>query len=75
MLLFNVRGRGFLKNMVRIIVGTLVDVGCGRLQPETVEQLLVSGSRKSAGRTAPAHGLCLMDVWYEKKYLKYLTVS
>ncbi|MEA3465576.1 MAG: tRNA pseudouridine(38-40) synthase TruA [Thermodesulfobacteriota bacterium] len=66
MLLFNVRGRGFLKNMVRILVGTLVDVGIGRLAAETVEQLLLDGSRQDAGRTAPAHGLCLMDVWYEK---------
>ncbi len=64
--IFNVKGSGFLKNMVRVLVGTLIDVGSGRIDSKNVQTLLESGERKNAGRTAPACGLCLMDVWYEK---------
>lgn len=60
----DVRGSGFLKNMVRVLVGSLVEVGRGKQAPEWIEQLLDSGMRSDAGRTAPAHGLCLMRVWY-----------
>jgi len=67
LLLFNVRGSGFLKNMVRVLVGTLVEIGCGRISHDEVQVLLSGGQRKDAGRTAPAHGLCLMAVWYEKR--------
>jgi len=65
-ILFNVKGDGFLKNMVRVLVGTLIDVGSGKLGADSVQNLLLCGERQKAGRTAPAHGLCLMDVWYEK---------
>lgn len=65
-LIFNVKGSGFLKNMVRVMVGTLIDVGTGKFDAIDVLSLLECGERKQAGRTAPAHGLCLMDVWYEK---------
>lgn len=65
-LIFNVKGSGFLKNMVRVLVGTLIDVGSGRIDTQGVQNLLECGERKKAGRTAPAHGLCLMNVWYEK---------
>lgn len=65
-LIFNVKGDGFLKNMVRVLVGTLIDVGRGKFGVESVQNLLKYGERPKAGRTAPAHGLCLMDVWYEK---------
>ncbi len=59
-----VTGDGFLYNMVRIIVGTLVEVGRGALHPEQIPQILASCDRQNAGPTAPAQGLCLMEVFY-----------
>ncbi|MFT3985767.1 MAG: tRNA pseudouridine(38-40) synthase TruA [Lachnospiraceae bacterium] len=53
-------GNGFLYNMVRIIAGTLIDIGQCRRQPETVKEMLLSGDRSMSGPTAPAKGLCLM---------------
>ncbi|WP_155876270.1 tRNA pseudouridine(38-40) synthase TruA [Desulfuromonas sp. AOP6] len=64
LLYLDVRGGGFLKFMVRIIVGTLVEVGLGKRPSENVPLLLKHGSRVNAGKTAPPHGLCLMEVWY-----------
>ena len=61
-LLFRVTGDGFLRHMVRNMVGTLVEVGAGRLSPDRVPEILASGSRAQAGRTAPAHGLFLVNV-------------
>ena len=61
----NVKGTAFLKNMVRIIAGTLVDVGLGRLTAGDVDDALRSRDRTRAGRTAPAHGLTLVEVFYE----------
>jgi tRNA pseudouridine38-40 synthase len=55
---------GFLRHMVRNIVGTLVDVGSGRWPPDEVAAILASGDRARAGRTAPPHGLFLVDVRY-----------
>ncbi len=55
----------FLRYMVRNIVGTLVDVGRGALAPGAMPDLLSSGDRSRAGRTAPAHGLTLEAVYYE----------
>ena len=60
----DVVGEGFLKNMVRIMAGTLVDVGRKRFAPEYVGWLLLNPDRKKAGVTAPACGLCLMGVVY-----------
>ncbi|NTV49137.1 MAG: tRNA pseudouridine(38-40) synthase TruA [Geobacteraceae bacterium] len=60
----DVIGGGFLKNMVRVMVGTLVDVGKGRFTPADIDGLLQRGDRKEAGSTAPACGLCLMQVVY-----------
>lgn len=60
----DVIGEGFLKYMVRVISGTLVDVGRGRLEPHQMEQLLLDGDRQKAGVTAPACGLCLIRVYY-----------
>lgn len=65
-LIFNVKGSGFLKNMIRVLVGTVIDVGCGKIEVESVQNLLECGDREKAGSTAPALGLCLMNVWYEK---------
>jgi tRNA pseudouridine38-40 synthase len=60
----DVVGEGFLKNMVRVMAGTLVDIGKGRFAPEHVTWLLENRDRKKAGVTAPACGLCLMKVFY-----------
>lgn len=60
----SVRGNGFLYRMVRNLVGTLVEVGLGRRKPEEVEQILNAHDRRKAGKTAPAHGLCLIQVCY-----------
>lgn len=60
----DVHGSGFLKNMVRVIAGTLVEVGQGKRPPEDVPRLLADRDRKVSGMTAPSHGLCLMRVFY-----------
>lgn len=60
----NVSANGFLYNMVRNIVGTLVEVGHGKHPPEWIDELLARRDRSSAGQTAPAAGLCLMEVLY-----------
>ncbi len=59
-----VRGNAFLRNMVRILVGTLVEVGLGRIEPGQVAEIVASGDRTRAGPTAPAHGLTLVEVLY-----------
>ena len=56
-------GNGFLHNMVRILVGTLVEVGTGQRQAATIPELF-GGKRAEAGFLAPAQGLCLMEVFY-----------
>lgn len=61
---FTFHGSGFLQNMVRIMVGTLLEVGCGRMAPEEVKDILANPDRQKAGPTAPAQGLCLMGVDY-----------
>ncbi len=66
LLVFDVRGKGFLRHMVRIMVGTVVEVGMGVRPVEDVAGLLQRGCRTLAGRTAPPQGLCLMRVWYEE---------
>ena len=58
-LVFGVEGTGFLWNMVRIMVGTMIDVGLGRLTPDDVPKMLAAKDRKAAGSTAPPHGLFL----------------
>lgn len=61
---FILTGDGFLYNMVRIIVGTLLEVGAGRLAPSAIPAILNARERAAAGPTAPAHGLTLWDVRY-----------
>lgn len=63
-IIIDVKGSGFLKNMIRIIVGTLVAVGRGALPVEVTASLLRSGNRSEAGVTAPPQGLCLVEVYY-----------
>ena len=58
-----VTGNGFLHNMVRILVGTLVEVGRGEREPDSIPQLF-GGKRAEAGFLAPPQGLCLMEVYY-----------
>lgn len=60
----SVTGNGFLYNMVRIIAGTLVYVGIGKLSPQDVADIIESGDRKMAGKTLPAQGLHLISVIY-----------
>ena len=60
-----ITGNGFLYNMVRIIVGTLIRVGRGFYEPEKVKEILEAKDRKAAGITAPAHGLMLVEIKYE----------
>ncbi len=63
-LYYDVMGSGFLYNMVRILVGTMLDIGKGFLKETAMETALLSGLREDAGATAPAHGLALMRVCY-----------
>ncbi|AZU59941.1 tRNA pseudouridine(38-40) synthase TruA [Neobacillus mesonae] len=59
-------GNGFLYNMVRILVGTLLEVGSGDRKPEEMADILERQDRRFAGKTAPAHGLYLWEVFYKK---------
>ena len=64
---FEFEGNGFLHTMVRSMVGTLIDVGRGRLPPGTVRRMLTTGQRGLAGTTAPACGLTLLCVRYGRE--------
>ena len=57
-------GNGFLYNMVRIISGTLLDVGINKINPEQIKEIIESKDRNKAGKTLPANGLCLIEVTY-----------
>jgi tRNA pseudouridine38-40 synthase len=63
-IIIEIEGNGFLKNMVRNIVGTLIEVGKGRLAPEDVKKILNSKDRRKAGPKAPPQGLFLVKVFY-----------
>ncbi len=63
-ILFHIEANGFLRFMVRNIVGTLVMIGQGKMAPQAIEEILSSRDRRRAGATAPAQGLCLMQVNY-----------
>lgn len=62
-----VTGNGFLYNMVRIIAGTLIQVGGGALPPERIPEILAAQDRSAAGPTAPAQGLTMMGIEYFEK--------
>lgn len=64
MLKFEFVGEGFLYNMVRIIVGTLLEIGTGSREPEYIDQIFESNLRSDAGITVPAQGLFLEEVYY-----------
>ncbi|OGP62546.1 MAG: hypothetical protein A2V65_08020 [Deltaproteobacteria bacterium RBG_13_49_15] len=63
-LFFEIEADGFLKNMVRNLVGTLVFVGIGKIEPDRVKEILLLKDRTRAGPTAPPHGLFLKEVKY-----------
>jgi len=60
-----VTGNGFLYNMVRLLMGTMLEAGRGHICPEDIPEILESGARYKAGPMAPACGLCMMEVFYE----------
>lgn len=64
--IIEIAGDGFLYNMVRIITGTLVEVGLGKKNPEALKSIIESKDRRNAGHTAPAEGLYLVEVYYEQ---------
>ena len=67
MITIRISGSGFLYNMVRIIAGTLLEVGMGAYPPEHVEEILDARDRQAAGRTAPARGLTLVSMEYQQE--------
>ena len=67
-LVFTVRGRSFLRYMVRKMVGTLLDVGRGKLQPEDIDRLYEIKDRSKSGPTVPPQGLCMVSVEHEEAY-------
>lgn len=64
LLTFDIRGNAFCHNMIRIIVGTLVKVGLGKLSPSSLKNILTAKDRRLAGQTAPAQGLSLAEIYY-----------
>ena len=70
-IIIRVTGMGFLYNMVRIIAGTLMEVGCGKYPPVYVKEILEARDRKTAGNTAPARGLTLVGVRYFSDETRY----
>lgn len=62
-----VSGQAFLYNMVRIIAGTLLEVGCGNILPSEIPDIISKGERANAGRTLPAKGLTLEEVFFDKE--------
>ena len=67
-LVFTVRGRSFLRYMVRKMVGTLLDVGRGRLQPDDIEKLFALRDRSKSGPTVPSQGLCMVKVEHDEAW-------
>ena len=63
-IIIELEGNGFLYNMVRIISGTIVDVGLGKIKPEEIPEIIESKDRTRAGKTLPPQGLYLVEVYY-----------
>jgi tRNA pseudouridine38-40 synthase len=63
---FRFEGDAFLRHMVRNMVGTIVEVGKGKIRPEDIAEIIESKDRRCAGPTAPAQGLFLEQVFYSK---------
>lgn len=64
---FTISANRFLRNMVRAIVGTMVEIGSGKMNPEDLHKVITAKERNAAGTSAPAHGLFLVDVGYDFK--------
>lgn len=64
LIVFEIEGSGFLYNMVRIIVGTLIEVGRGKVPPSAISDIISGKNRNNAGKTAAASGLYLVEVYY-----------
>lgn len=65
---FEISGEGFLYNMVRIITGTLVEIGLGLRGPEAMRDIMEAGDRRLAGHTAPPGGLYLKEIYFDDRY-------
>lgn len=63
-IIIELEGNGFLYNMVRIIAGTIVDVGLGKIKPDEIPEIISSKDRTKAGKTLPPQGLYLVNVYY-----------
>ncbi len=68
-IILSIKGDGFLYNMVRIISGTLVEVGLGKRKPEDLKYIIESKNRQNAGHTAPPWGLYMAEVYFDKQAL------
>ena len=62
--IIEMRANAFLRSMVRVIVGTLVEVALGKRRESDISKILEARDRRQAGKTAPPQGLCLMEVEY-----------
>lgn len=65
---FSFYGNGFMYHMVRILVGTLIEAGNGEREPDSILDIIESKKRAEAGFLAPAHGLCLKEVFYRQDF-------
>ncbi len=65
LVIIELTGNGFLYNMVRIIAGTLLEVGLGKIKPEDIKNIIESEDRQKAGKTLPPQGLYLVNVEYK----------
>ncbi len=63
-LIFTITADRFLRNMVRAIVGTMINIGLGKLEPDALHQIITSKDRSNAGFSVPAHGLYLVEIAY-----------
>lgn len=63
-IIIELTGNGFMYNMVRIIAGTIVEVGLGKINPDQIPEIIEAKDRNKAGKTLPAHGLYLVEVYY-----------
>lgn len=64
---FTFIGDGFLYNMIRIIVGTIIEVAEGKRTPESIKEIIEAKNRNKAGKTFPSTGLCLVEIYYNKE--------
>jgi tRNA pseudouridine38-40 synthase len=69
LLLFTITANRFLRNMVRSITGTLIDIGKGKTSIDEFIQIIESKNRQNAGQSIPAHGLCLTNIDYSEPFI------